>query len=86
VKLPSALVVVFLGLCAAHVVEYGAELIRSPGPLSVRGVNYFPRETPWGGLWTKTSPEVWEKDMALAASLGINTVRTFIQVTTHMEK
>ena len=22
-------------------------------PLSVRGVNYYPRETPWDGMWTK---------------------------------
>jgi len=46
--------------------------------LSVRGVNYYPRETPWGGLWTKTPSRVWENDLALAASLRINTVRTFL--------
>ncbi len=63
-----------------------AELLRALPPLSVRGVNYFPRETPWGGLWTKTPPEVWEKDMALAASLGVNTVRTFVQFSTSLEQ
>lgn len=63
-----------------------AELIRELKPLSVRGVNYFPRETPWGGLWTKTPPEVWEKDMALAASLGGNTIRTFVQFGPHLEQ
>ncbi len=56
-----------------------AGLLRTLQPLSVRGVNYFPRETPWSGMWTKTPREVWEKDMALAASLGVNTVRTFLQ-------
>ncbi len=54
-------------------------MVRNFPPLSVRGVNYFPRETPWGGMWTKTPREVWEKDMALAASLRANTIRTFIQ-------
>lgn len=63
-----------------------AELIRELKPLSVRGVNYFPRETPWGGMWTKTPQEVFEKDMALAASLGCNTVRTFVQFGSHMEQ
>ena len=31
----------------------------------MRGVNYFPRETPWSGLWTKTPADIWDKDMAL---------------------
>ncbi len=63
-----------------------AELIRELKPLSVRGVNYMPRETPWGGMWTKTPPEVFEKDMALAASLGCNTVRTFLQFSAPLEQ
>ncbi|MEI7731203.1 MAG: cellulase family glycosylhydrolase [Verrucomicrobiota bacterium] len=63
-----------------------AEMVRQLAPLSVRGVNYYPRETSWGGLWTKTPPEVWEKDMALAASLGINTVRTFVQFSPKLEQ
>jgi hypothetical protein len=54
-------------------------------PLSVRGVNYYPRETPWGGMWTKTPAEVWEKDLALAASLGANTVRTFLSLGASVE-
>ena len=63
-----------------------AELLRALPPLSVRGVNYYPRETPWGGLWTKTPADVWEKDMALAESLGCNTIRTFIQFAPHIEQ
>jgi len=66
---------------AAH-----APIIRALQPLSVRGVNYFPRATPWGGLWTKTPPEVFEQDMALAASLGCNTVRTFLMFSAHLEQ
>ena len=63
-----------------------AELVRELKPLSVCGVNYFPHETPWGGMWTKTPPEVWEKDMALASSLGCNAIRTFLQFSTHTEQ
>lgn len=55
-----------------------AELIREIKPLSVRGVNYFPRDTPWGKMWTETPTEVWGRDMATAAKLGVNTVRTFL--------
>jgi hypothetical protein len=63
-----------------------ADLVREIQPLSVRGVNYFPRETPWSGMWTKTPPEVFEKDMALAASLGCNTIRTFLQFSAPLEQ
>ena len=63
-----------------------AELVRELKPLSVRGVNYFPRETPWSGMWTRTPPAVFEKDMALAASLGCNTIRTFLQFASHAEQ
>ena len=61
-------------------------LVRTLEPLVVRGVNYYPRETPWGGMWTKTPPEVWQRDLALAASLGINTVRTFVPFGSHLEQ
>lgn len=63
-----------------------AKPVRTLTPLSVRGLNYYPRETPWGGMWTKTPVEVWEKDMALAASLGANTVRTFLSIGPNLEK
>lgn len=63
-----------------------APVVRELRPLSVRGVNYMPRETPWGGLWTKTPADVWETDMALAESLGCNTIRTFLTFAPHIEQ
>ncbi len=63
-----------------------AELVRELEPLSVRGVNYYPRETPWGGMWTKTPDEVWIRDMKLVASLNANAIRTFVQFGPHIEK
>jgi hypothetical protein len=74
-KLFLAWLWICLGAIVASAGEKRAELVHALPPLSVRGVNYFPRETPWSGLWTKTPAEVWEKDMALAASLGCNTSR-----------
>lgn len=75
-----------LATVARAVEPHSAPLIRELRTLSVRGVNYFPRETPWGGLWTKTPADVWEKDMALAESLGCNTIRTFLQFAPHIEQ
>ena len=63
-----------------------APLLRTLPPLSVRGVNYQPRETPWGDMWTKTPPDVWERDMAVAASLGCNTARIFLQLAPHIDQ
>jgi endo-1,4-beta-mannosidase len=73
-------------IAARDVTAADAELIRQIQPLSIRGVNYYPRETPWGGMWTKTPPDVWEKDMALAASLGCNTIRTFLPFDPEVEQ
>jgi endo-1,4-beta-mannosidase len=68
----------FAMLCAAPLHAAPVEIVREIKPLSIRGVNYYPALTPWGGMWTKTPEAVWEKDMALCASLNINTVRTFL--------
>ncbi len=66
--------------------EPEVELVRELKPLSVRGVNYYPRETPWGGMWTKTPDGVWARDMQLVASLGANAIRTFVQFGPKIEK
>lgn len=54
-------------------------------PLSVRGVNYFPAETPWSEYWPKTPADVFQRDMALAAELNCNAVRTFLQFDAHTD-
>ena len=64
------------------------EIPKSLEPLSVRGVNYFPRdyvrvqnppnhEGPLRGAWAAPA-EVWEQDMEIARSLHVNTVRVFV--------
>ena len=57
-----------------------------PPALSVRGVNYYPRATPWGGMWTATPEDVWDRDMALAASLHANAVRAFLPLSADMAR
>ena len=55
-----------------------AAIVRTLDVLSIRGINYYPAQTPWAGLWTKTPPEVIERDMALMGSMHVNAVRTFL--------
>jgi len=57
-----------------------AEILRALAPLSVRGVNYYPQQTPWGGMWTATPAGVWEQDMARVAALQANAIRTFVSL------
>ncbi len=47
-------------------------------PGSIRGVNYYPQMTPWSA-WTQQDPSVWDKELADAASLNINAIRTFAE-------
>lgn len=54
-------------------------------PLSIRGTNYFPRDTPWDGAWIETSNEIIRADLDLAASLEINTLRIFLPWNENME-
>jgi hypothetical protein len=47
-------------------------------PLTVRGTNYYPRRTPWAGLWKDASTADYEAEFAqMAALLNINALRTF---------
>lgn len=69
----------FAGLAAASEEPTGkAPLIRELEPLSVRGVNYYPQQTPWSEFWAFTPETVLERDMGLAAELNINAIRTFL--------
>lgn len=61
-------------------------LITELEPLSVRGTNYFPRDTPWDGFWTGTSEETFRTDLDLAVSLQINTLRMFLPWNENMER
>lgn len=46
---------------------------------SMRGVNYYPSSTPWFDFWEQYDPEIIKRDLANADSLGLNTVRIFLQ-------
>jgi hypothetical protein len=46
-------------------------------PLTVRGTNYYPRRTPWPGLWKDATLADYEAEFKEMAALNINSLRTF---------
>jgi hypothetical protein len=46
-------------------------------PLTLRGLNYYSRHQPWGGLWRNTSEREWEAEFGEMDRLCINSIRTF---------
>lgn len=48
-------------------------------PGTVRGVNYYPRQTPWSA-WTKQSPSTWDSEFKeISQKLNVNAIRTFAE-------
>lgn len=48
------------------------------GNLTLRGINYYPRENPWMGTWVSTSEQRFNEEMQeIHTKLNANAVRTF---------
>ena len=48
-------------------------------PGTVRGVNYYPRYTPWSA-WTKQDPKTWDSEFKeISQKLNANAIRTFAE-------
>jgi hypothetical protein len=47
-------------------------------PAAVRGMNYYPRDTPWAGFWAAFDAEVVTADLDRIAELGLDSVRIFV--------
>ena len=48
-------------------------------PGTIRGINYYPRYTPWDA-WTKQDPGMWELELSeIADKLHANAIRTFAE-------
>ena len=56
----------------------GRQLMLNDEPFVMRGLNYYPQETPWDLFWANYDPEIIATDFALIQSLGLNTVRIFV--------
>ncbi len=44
----------------------------------IRGINYYPKNTPWHSFWPQYDPYVTQKDLVQIRDLGLNTIRVFI--------
>ena len=54
-----------------------APAAKNPSP-PLRGINYYPRETPWASFWEEFDREVVNEDLGRIVALGLNSVRVFI--------
>ncbi len=43
-----------------------------------KGINYYPKETPWKEFWTNYEESIIEKDFELIAGYELNSVRVFV--------
>ncbi len=48
-------------------------------PFKMKGINYYPQETPWDMFGKKFDPEVIQEDFKLIQQLNLNTIRIFVQ-------
>ncbi|SNR16498.1 cellulase family glycosylhydrolase [Tenacibaculum jejuense] len=48
-------------------------------PYKIKGINYYPQDTPWDMFGNKFDTDIIEKDFKLIRSLKLNTIRIFIQ-------
>ena len=49
-----------------------------PPRLDIRGVNYYPSQRGWWRMWCDWTPDEIRRELDLAKSLGVNTIRTFL--------
>jgi len=45
---------------------------------SIKGINYYPRDTPWKDFWITYNSVTTQKDFKLIKKLGFNTIRIFV--------
>ncbi|NJO06092.1 MAG: cellulase family glycosylhydrolase [Chloroflexaceae bacterium] len=57
----------------------GSRLMRHGKPVTIKGVNYYPRGRPWGEMWDAWDAPQMQAELALAREqLGINAVRVLL--------
>ncbi len=56
----------------------GSRLAVGGRPFIIRGVNYYPQESPWLEFWPNYDGALIDRDLAHMRALGFNTVRIFV--------
>lgn len=54
------------------------QLVLDGKPFEIAGINYYPQATPWDNFWVKYDPQIIDQDFALIKTLGMNSVRIFV--------
>ncbi len=44
----------------------------------LKGINYYPQDTPWWDFWTAYDSKIIRKDLLTIKKLGMNTIRVFV--------
>ena len=47
--------------------------------LDIKGINYYPQDTPWNMFGESFSKDIMEKDFNIIREAGLNTIRIFVQ-------
>jgi hypothetical protein len=55
------------------------ESIINTDSLKIKGINYYPKETPWDMFGHKFNKDTIKKDFKIIKAAGLNTVRIFVQ-------
>ena len=56
-----------------------SEILVEAKPFTIKGINYYPKETPWDMFGENYNLEIIEKDFKLIKNSGLNSIRIFIQ-------
>ena len=56
----------------------GNQIIFHGKPVKLKGTNFYPKDQPWGDMWSRWNGEVTRQDLARAAEIGINSIRVLI--------
>lgn len=56
----------------------GRSLTLNNEPFTIRGINYYPQDTPWHLFWENYNPDEIDTDFQLINTLGMNSVRVFV--------
>src|SRR5439155_14066858 len=56
----------------------GNRLVFQGKPVKLKGVNFYPKDQPWGDMWSRWDGEAARQDLARAREIGANTVRVLV--------
>src|SRR2546423_1452159 len=56
----------------------GGRLVFQGKPVKLKGVNFYPKDQPWGDMWVQWDGEAARQDLARAREIGANSIRVLV--------